>query len=57
MLVIAIGFLPLLIASLIPYRVTGSMLFLILFCSGLVTLFTLPAVLRVTENWFFHKYE
>jgi predicted RND superfamily exporter protein len=56
-LVIAIGFLPLLVASLIPYRVTGCMLFLILFCSGLITLLTLPAVLRVAEGWFFHKCE
>lgn len=54
-LVIAIGFLPLMVASLVPYKVTGIMLCLILFCSGLITLFVLPAVLTVAENWFFNK--
>ena len=52
-LVIAIGFLPLLVASLIPYKVTGVMLFAILFCSGVITLLVLPAVLTVAEGSFF----
>ena len=53
MLVIAIGFLPLLVASLVPYKTTGVMLFMILSCSGLITLFALPAVLTAGEKWFF----
>ncbi len=54
-LVIAIGFLPLLVASLIPYKVTGVMLFAILSCSGVITLLVLPAVLTVAERSFFKK--
>ncbi len=54
-LVIAIGFLPLLVASLVPYKTTGIMLFMILSCSGLITLFALPAVLTTAEKWFFKK--
>jgi predicted RND superfamily exporter protein len=52
-LVIAIGFLPLLVASLVPYKTTGVMLFVILSCSGLITLFVLPAVLKTWESRFF----
>jgi hypothetical protein len=52
-LVIAIGFLPLLVASLVPYKTTGLMLCMILSCSGLVTLLALPAILTVAERWFF----
>ncbi len=54
-LVIAIGFLPLLSASLVPYKTTGIMLFMILSCSGLVTLFVLPAILTVGEKIFFQS--
>ncbi len=54
-LVIAIGFLPLLTASLIPYKTTGIMLFAILALSGVVTLLFLPAVLRVGEKSFFRN--
>ena len=52
-LVIAVGFLPLLVASLVPYKTTGVMLFMILSCSGLITLFVLPAVLALAEERFF----
>lgn len=54
-LVIAIGFLPLLVASLVPYKTTGVMLFMILSCSGLVTLFALPAILTIGEKVFFKR--
>ena len=54
-LVIAIGFLPLLVAPLIPYKTTGIMLFGILSASGLITLFVLPAVLTVAQKYFFKK--
>ena len=56
-LVIAIGFLPLLVASLIPYKTTGVMLFMILSCSGLITLFVLPAVLTLAEKRFFKDFD
>ncbi len=52
-LVIAVGFLPLLTASLVPYKTTGIMLFMILFFSGVVTLLALPAALTVAEKPFF----
>jgi predicted RND superfamily exporter protein len=52
-LVIAIGFLPLLVTSLVPYKVTGVMLFMILSCSGLITLLALPAILTIAEKRFF----
>lgn len=52
-LVIAIGFLPLLVASLVPYKTTGVMLFTILLCSGVVTLLVLPAIMKIAEPLFF----
>jgi len=52
-MVIAVGFLPLLIASLVPYKTTGVMLFMILFSSGLITLMALPAILTLGERLFF----
>ncbi|CAN2039280.1 Membrane transport protein domain-containing protein [Candidatus Magnetomoraceae bacterium gMMP-15] len=54
-LVIAIGFLPLLVASLVPYKTTGIMLFTILSVSGIITLLALPVVLKLAEKWFFKK--
>ena len=56
-LVIAVGFLPLVVAPLVPYKTTGVMLFGILTISGIVTLLLLPAVLRLFENTFFKKEE
>lgn len=47
MVVIAIGFLPLLLATLIPYRTVGVILALILFLSGIVTLVLLPSIIKV----------
>ncbi len=52
-LVIAIGFLPLLVASLVPYKTTGVMLFTILLCSGVVTLLVLPAIMKIAEPLLF----
>jgi hypothetical protein len=54
-LVIAMGFLPLMVASLVPYKTTGLMLFMILSCSGLITLLVLPSVLTVGEGLLFRK--
>lgn len=47
MIVIAIGFLPLLLATLIPYRTVGIILAAILFLSGVITLLLLPALIRL----------
>ena len=54
-MVIALGFLPLLVASLVPYKTTGILLFMILSASGLITLLALPAALRIGEKTFFDR--
>jgi predicted RND superfamily exporter protein len=48
-LVIAIGFLPLLAAPLVPYKTVGVFLCAIMALSGAVTLVVLPAILTVLE--------
>ncbi len=55
-IVIAVGFLPLLLAPLVPYKTTGLMLFAILTVSGLITLLVLPAILKVFENFWFRGF-
>jgi predicted RND superfamily exporter protein len=52
-LVIAIGFLPLLAAPLVPYKTVGIFLCAIMAVSGVITLLALPAVLSVAEKRFF----
>ncbi len=52
-MVVAIGFLPLTIAQLIPYKITGCMLFAILLFSGIITLVALPTILGRWESIFF----
>jgi len=52
-LVIAIGFLPLLAAPLVPYKTVGIFMFAIMALSGTVTLLVLPAILRLAENKLF----
>ncbi len=54
-LVIAIGFLPLLIGPIVPYKTMGVMLFAIMTLSGIITLLALPSVLTAFEPWFFKK--
>ena len=53
-LVVALGFLPLMVAQLVPYKTTAVLLFGILFFSGIMTLL-LPALLKVAEKPFFRK--
>ena len=48
--VIAIGFLPLLFSSLVPYKTVGILLASILTLSGLVTLILLPALIKLFEK-------
>jgi len=52
-LVIAIGFLPLLAAPLVPYKTVGIFLCAIMALSGIVTLLILPALLTVLEERLF----
>jgi len=52
-LVIAIGFLPLLAAPLVPYKTVGIFLCAIMALSGVVTLIILPAILTVAEKRLF----
>lgn len=52
-LVIAIGFLPLLAAPLIPYKTVGVLLFAIMSLSGSVTLIVLTALVTVTQKKLF----
>jgi len=52
-LVIAIGFLPLLAAPLIPYKTVGIFLCAIMALSGAVTLMVLPAILTLAEKKLF----
>ncbi|MEF3698074.1 efflux RND transporter permease subunit [Desulfolutivibrio sp.] len=52
-IIIALGFLPMLVAALVPYKTTGILLFSILTISGVVTLVLLPALLTVGRGWLF----
>ncbi|HEB69358.1 MAG TPA: RND transporter [Desulfobulbus sp.] len=55
MVVISIGFTPLIFAPLIPYQTAGVFLAAIMLSSGLATLWTLPALLTVMQKWIFKK--
>ncbi len=52
-IVIAIGFLPLLAAPLIPYKTVGIFLCAIMVLSGAVTLLVLPAIIKLAEKVLF----
>ncbi|MBN1456858.1 MAG: MMPL family transporter, partial [Sedimentisphaerales bacterium] len=52
-LVIAIGFLPLLAAPLVPYKTVGIFLCAIMALSGMITLMALPAMIRIAEKLLF----
>jgi predicted RND superfamily exporter protein len=54
-LVIAIGFLPLLAAPLVPYKTVGIFLCAIMALSGAVTLLALPALLKLLEKALFKR--
>jgi len=54
-LVIAIGFLPLLAAPLIPYKTVGIFLCAIMALSGAVTLLALPAIITLTQKALFRR--
>ena len=46
-IVIAVGFLPLLLSNLIPYKTVGALLASILVLSGITTLLLLPALIQI----------
>jgi predicted RND superfamily exporter protein len=52
-IVIAIGFLPLLAAPLVPYKTVGIFMASILVISGVATLLILPALMRVLARFLF----
>ncbi|MCK5580468.1 MAG: MMPL family transporter [Candidatus Omnitrophica bacterium] len=49
-LVVAIGFLPLLAASLVPYKTVGFFMFFIMAVSAVATLFILPAIISIKPS-------
>jgi hypothetical protein len=53
MLVVAVGFLPLLAAPLVPYNTVGTLIAIILLTSGTLTIFIMGAVLKTWDNRFF----
>ncbi len=56
-LVIAIGFLPLLAAPLVPYKTVGFFMFAIMAASSVITLLLLPAIIAVFPSMVFEDRE
>lgn len=54
-IVIGVGFLPLLAAPLVPYKTVGTFIAAILLLAGVATLFILPAMITLLERWLFRK--
>jgi len=52
-IVVAVGFSPLLLATLMPYRTVGLLMAAILVVSGVATLVILPALIALGERWLF----
>ncbi|MBI2569128.1 MAG: MMPL family transporter [Candidatus Schekmanbacteria bacterium] len=52
-IVIGVGFLPLLLAPLVPYQTVGMFIAAILATAGAATLLLLPALIGVLEPWLF----
>jgi predicted RND superfamily exporter protein len=55
-IVIAVGFTPLLAAPLVPYQTVGIFLASIMAISGIATMLILPALIQIFEKWLF-KFE
>ena len=53
--VIGVGFLPLLAAPLVPYQTVGIFIASILFAAGVATIIILPALIKIFERWLFPK--
>lgn len=56
-IVIAIGFLPLLAAPLVPYNTVGVFLASIMAASCVVTLILLPAIMTALQNIIFKEHK
>lgn len=54
-IVIAIGFTPLLLAPLLPYKTVGIFLASIMAISGLGTMLILPSLITILQGWLFGK--
>jgi hypothetical protein len=54
-IVIAIGFTPLLAASLVPYNTVGIFLASIMAISGMATMYILPSLIKILERQLFRK--
>jgi len=54
-IVIGMGFLPLLAAPLVPYKTVGTFIAAILLFAGVTTLFLLPALIRLLESRLFPR--
>jgi predicted RND superfamily exporter protein len=54
-IVIAVGFTPLLAAPLVPYQTVGIFLASIMAISGIATMVILPALVNILEKWLFKK--
>lgn len=54
-LVVGVGFLPLLAAPLVPYKTVGFFIAAILVTAGVASLFILPACIRLLEKYLFKK--
>ncbi len=54
-LVVAVGFLPLLAAPLVPYNTVGTLIAVILFVSGIATLLFVAALLKEWDAGFFPR--
>ncbi|HOX37145.1 MAG TPA: MMPL family transporter [Candidatus Brocadiia bacterium] len=56
-IVIGVGFLPLVLAPLVPYKTVGVLIAAILFAAGFGTLIILPAAMALVEKLMFPKTE
>ncbi len=52
-IVVGVGFLPLLAAPLVPYQTVGAFIAAILFASGMASLVILPSLMTILERWLF----
>jgi hypothetical protein len=55
--VVGVGFLPLLLAPLVPYQTVGFLIAAILVAAGVASLFILPALITLLRPWLFPETE
>ncbi|MEC8197124.1 MAG: MMPL family transporter [Pseudomonadota bacterium] len=54
-IIVGVGFLPLLLAPLTPYNTVGVFISLILLVSGFASLLILPALITLLQSWLFNR--